>query len=301
VQWGKMKNKIFIFFKKNLFWVKLIFAVILIFLLFYKIDIAQSFSLFSEINLLVLIPLVLYIPALILTTFRWKIILDKKINFYSLFKINWISNFFSNFLPSTIGGDSYKVVKLRKVFGIKRVTTSVVFDRFSGIFSLIILSVVFSTFFYPMINNKIVAVLPFILFFLVFFSYIVVIKIKLKSLFFSSFQEAIKTFRKKLFSTTLISIVFQFLGALSLWIYYYMFGFNLNFFVVFIFYNLIQLISFIPISLNAIGLREGATVYFFSTMGVPPEISLAIGILSRLVMIIQTAVGGIFYMAEKSD
>ncbi len=296
-----MKNKIFIFFKKNLFWVKLIFAVILIFLLFYKIDIAQSFSLFSEINLLVLIPLVLYIPALILTTFRWKIILDKKINFYSLFKINWISNFFSNFLPSTIGGDSYKVVKLRKVFGIKRVTTSVVFDRFSGIFSLIILSVVFSTFFYPMINNKIVAVLPFILFFLVFFSYIVVIKIKLKSLFFSSFQEAIKTFRKKLFSTTLISIVFQFLGALSLWIYYYMFGFNLNFFVVFIFYNLIQLISFIPISLNAIGLREGATVYFFSTMGVPPEISLAIGILSRLVMIIQTAVGGIFYMAEKSD
>jgi len=40
----------------------------------------------------------------------------------------------------------------------------------------------------------------------------------------------------------------------------------------------------IPISINAIGVQEASSIYFFSLIGIPAEVSLAISLLSRIVM-----------------
>jgi hypothetical protein len=53
--------------------------------------------------------------------------------------------FFNLFLPGSISGDGYKVIRLTKEFGIpyKKTTAAVLLDRFSGLFALGILSGIF--------------------------------------------------------------------------------------------------------------------------------------------------------------
>lgn len=97
----------------------------------------------------------------------------------------------------------------------------------------------------------------------------------------------------------LISFLYIIFGAFSLWTYYFMYGYNLNFFNVLVLYCLIQFVGMIPISVNGWGLREGTMAYSFSLLGVPSEISLSIGILSRIAMFVITSLGGVLYLVEK--
>ena len=120
------------FLKINLLWskfgkyFKILVTIILLGILILKIDVINSIKLFREINLLILIPLLLYPVGILLSSIKWKIaIKDKKYSLLKLGKIYWISNFFSNFLPSTIGGDTYKIIRLKKEFGYKKTITSI--------------------------------------------------------------------------------------------------------------------------------------------------------------------------------
>ncbi len=67
----------------------------------------------------------------------------------------------------------------------------------------------------------------------------------------------------------------------------------------FIFIPLIMLLIMLPISINGIGVREGAFTGFFALVGVPaPEafvISFAVSVLTTLM----TAAGGLFYMLDR--
>ena len=59
-------------------------------------------------------------------------------------KLYWLGMFYNLFLPGSISGDAYKVVRLTKTFDIpyKKTTAAVLLDRFSGLLALgIILSV----------------------------------------------------------------------------------------------------------------------------------------------------------------
>lgn len=73
---------------------------------------------------------------------KWKIVLDlkKKISYWQLFRIYFVGYFFSNILPSTVGGDvvrSYYAGKLIESQAFSAV--SVFVERFSGIFLLFFL------------------------------------------------------------------------------------------------------------------------------------------------------------------
>ena len=55
------------------------------------------------------------------------------------------------------------------------------------------------------------------------------------------------------------------------------------------------LITMIPISLNGFGLREGAYVFAFSSIGISAEAALALSVIPTLCMIGMSLIGGIFY------
>ena len=63
-----------------------------------------------------------------------------------------------------------------------------------------------------------------------------------------------------------------------------------------IFMPVITLISMIPISLNGMGLRENAFVSLFGAVGVLSASSLAMGVLSSLVIVLSSIPGGIVYI-----
>lgn len=295
-------NKIIIFLKNC--WkeygliIKIAVTIILFWILFSNVDIYESISYFSYLNWLILIPLALYPIGLLISTKKWQLSLKSRNDFWYLFKIYWISNFFSNFLPSSIGGDSYKVIKLKKR-GLKRTILSIILDRGTGLFALILLLVVIKDEIYLLTKNNFISYFGLItlLIFIVTISFVCMFKFKNPKLY--RFQKIFKNNKKLILSLISLSILFILLGGLSFWIYFFMFGYNLPFIKTFTIYILIQLITMIPISLNGLGLREGSLVYFLNLIGIESEVGLAIALISRLALLICSSVGGLIYIVEK--
>lgn len=285
---------------------KIVFIITCFIFLFKSINFSLFKESFLKINYLISIIFILYIPNLLISTYKWKISLSvKDKSFFYFFKIYWISNFFSNFLPSTIGGDSYKVLKLKKDYGASNVLVSVFLDRLSGLLVILFISVIFSPHLYSLTKNLYLSLIPaLILLGLLFVLFLYrLLKKRFSNKIFDFIKNAenilINVKRNTLIKLFFLSFFFVLIGSVSLWAYYFMFGFNLNFINIFFLYTFIQLISMIPISINAIGITEGLLVYFFSFLLVPNGVSLAIGITSRIILFIQTAIGGIIYIFQK--
>jgi uncharacterized membrane protein YbhN (UPF0104 family) len=282
--------------KKFKFILKLIVTIVLFIFLFNKVDLNKTLFFLKDINFLIIIPVLLYPVGIFISTLKWKKILNSNldVSFWNLYKIYWISNFFSNFLPSTIGGDSYKLVRLKQV-GTKNIFISILLDRGSGVFSTLLLIFIGSFFFdiLPFSKSFLLLVLLFLLLFLLSLKFLNKIPLVLK------YYEIIIKNKKIIFQLVLLSILFLFLGGFSFWIFFYMFDFNLNFFHLFLIYLLIQIISMVPVSLNGWGLREVSFVSLVSFLGVAPEIALAIALVSRFASLIASGFGGLLFLFEK--
>ena len=55
----------------------------------------------------------------------------------------------------------------------------------------------------------------------------------------------------------------------------------------------------VPISLNSLGVTESLGTFFYSQIGVPGEVSLAIIIIGRISAIVTSSLGGILYIFPK--
>lgn len=278
--------------------IRIIIAIVLMIYLFINIDLKKVVGSLANVNLLILIPLLGYFLVLSISVLKWKYVLEEEISFWKLLKIYWISNFFSNFLPSTIGGDSYKVIKLRDK-GIKKVAESIVFDRFSGIISIFILSCLVSLPIYQKIQNIYFLLLPFLVLTGVVILFLIIDKLNLNIQHYKLIKVSFSKFKSKFLLLLFLSVISHILSAFAMWTYFLMFGFNINFLITLGIYTLVQIISMIPLSVNALGIREGAMVYLFSSISISPEVTLSIALLSRLVMLAQSSLGGVIYSIDK--
>lgn len=287
--------------KKIIKFIKLLVTVSLLIFIFSKIDLNGFLGQLTNINYLILIPLFLYPISLLLSSVKWKIALgNKEEDVFWLSKIYWIAAFFNNFLPSTIGGDVYKFSALKNKYSTKKILASILLDRGTGVVAIFILLAIF------FLRVKKFIDIPDVNVSMVFISTIFVILVLL--LFYKKiiknekvrkFIGLVKNSVHKIVWLLLISIPFIILGAVSMFVYFYMFGYVLNFFDVLVIYIIIQLIGMLPISINGLGVNEASYTFLFLLLGVPIEVSLAIAIVSRVVMLVQTSFGGVFYLVMK--
>ncbi|MBD3249160.1 hypothetical protein GF336_03885 [Candidatus Woesearchaeota archaeon] len=275
--------------------VKFFFTSLLFGILIWKIDINKTIANFSKINLLILIPLILYPIGLLISTKKWQMSLKIDYDYWYLFRLYWISNFFSNFLPSTIGGDSYKLLKLKK-HGLKKSFVSIVLDRGSGMLALFFLLMVFAIPIFTLTKNVFLFFIASTPLVLVVIISIILIFIPFKNKYLIKIKNALRKNLSLFFPLFSLSVLFILLGSFSLWIYFYMFGFYLSFFNVFLIYILLRLIAMIPISLNGLGLKEGAMIYLAGFFGISPAMGLSIALVSRMVILVATAFGGLIYL-----
>ena len=63
----------------------------------------------------------------------------------------------------------------------------------------------------------------------------------------------------------------------------------------------VPLLTIVPISLNGIGVAEGAFVAIYAAAGASPELALAAAVLRRLVDLANSALGGLFWMAQRRE
>jgi uncharacterized membrane protein YbhN (UPF0104 family) len=58
-------------------------------------------------------------------------------------------------------------------------------------------------------------------------------------------------------------------------------------------------ISALPLSLNALGIKEGAYVFFLGLAGVAAPHALALALLARMVTVAVSLLGGVLYLGGK--
>jgi len=290
----------------------------LLWYLFALIEFNYFLEIIKNVKLLpLIIILLIYLPNIYLSTLKWHAILKYYKIIYSkseLFYLYLISGFFNNFLPTSIGGDSYKYLRLTKKYPTlnKEILSSIILERGVGFFALFAINIILIPCFTDTILNQPIF-LGIELLIAAIFSLIIILlcqrnktikcleKINIKIKLFQKFKNFIKTLtsindKKILINSFCYSIIFIILSAFSAFLLFYALGVQVNILYIILACSIINIFGVLPISLNSIGITEGLFVLLFGFYGVETEISLAAAIIARILMIIASSSGGFIYL-----
>ena len=274
-----------------------------------NIRIEKILSTFSSIPLIYfLIALLIFIPRLLFSTYKWFIICKKQkidLNFLYLLKIYLITLFLGGTTPGSIGLHLriYYIKNKSKETLEKCLTNSLIESGLSlitGLFIALIGSIVLINI-YP---ELVFIILPFFIFYLSVFIVLLekrggsklfnilirpFIPDKYKAGIDKSVESLYKNIPKlkEMFVPFLIEILVWFTAAFQVYIISQAFSINISFFD-FIIISIISVVisNILPISIGGLGIREGAFVYLLSEFGVESEIAFVISLSGFLVKIL---------------
>ena len=230
---------------------KLGFTVLLIYLVFQKIDIRQVKSVFlqSEPGFIVAAWLCYFISQVVSS---WRLLgflhcIGLEPGFGFNFRLYMLGMFYNVFLPGGIGGDGYKIYILRKKFQhpTRKIFVSLLLDRVSGLWAICFLAVAL-TFFLPSFKTKVWwpvilaagSIVYYVVYKYAFRAYLVnLIKAHAKAILVQSLQ---------LLSVFFILLSQNFEGNPST----YLFSFLLS-----------SLATVVPVSIGGLGIREFVIVH----------------------------------------
>ncbi|MFH1776932.1 MAG: lysylphosphatidylglycerol synthase transmembrane domain-containing protein [Candidatus Omnitrophota bacterium] len=224
----------------------------------------------------------------------------------------YIGQFFNNFMPSTIGGDVYKIyIAARHSPKMMNAVSAVAIDRLIGLFSMVLLAVFALFCGVKHIENQAVILVIGGLFAasLIFFIFLYTKKLAKKFSFLLKIfrplhlDQKIKDFyhlayefkihRKLIIDSIAVSIILQLLSIGMVYMFALSIGINLSFKIFILLMPVIMVVSQLP-SLNGLGIREGAFVYFFKPF-IYPESALALSLLFLGAMMFSSIIGGVVY------
>jgi hypothetical protein len=240
----------------------------------------------------------------------------------SLVKINFIARFYALFLPSAIGREVVRWIKVtRNKNGKAQFLASIVFERLTFLMVLLFCGMI-PLFFYksnPEVEILRMRVLPIaaigiflVSVFIVFYifpplrdlikslTYLTLQRIQPKLNVKSYFENHhLKKMNVNIFASVLgLSIIWQLFFICRLLVLMKAASVPLGFMDITWIGSLVLLLQTIPISFAGIGLREGAYAYLFTLFNLPPEKGVLIGILFFSQMLVIAFVGGILELFE---
>lgn len=290
----------------------------ILYFLFRSIELESFWATVKSVNpLTVIFVALLFVFTQATSTYRWRSILSKDIQvpYLRLLSIYWIGMFFNNFLPTMVGGDVIKGYYLYKSSRRGDVSVASIFmDRYSGLSALIVITTVALITGYPLIKGT-----PFpgflVLLIGAYFGVSLVIWVGplhtwamklLARIHLYGINKKIDTLYKVLMSykrhgdiliTILIcSAVVQ--GGVI--IGYYVLGRGLGMDIpisyYFFFIPLATVVSMLPVSLAGLGIREGAFVYLFTSVGATKEQALTLSLMWFTILVVVSIAGGVEYV-----
>ncbi len=271
-------------------------------ILFYTTDIKKLQSTITKIGVLKFLLLsVLYMVSQLISSIRWHFVIKSlKENLPSLwlFKIYLIGMYANLFLPSIIGGDAVKAYILSRKIPFNKAVSSIFSERYNGLLALLFISLTSSLIFSRFFSKKIIAIIVLIN----IFAYISVYAVR----FFAKYEKIavfynnITLFHKSRYFFV-VSVLSFFVQAFVILIYAVsgsMLGFSINWAYYFAFIPIINLISFLPVSFNGIGVREFSFVFFFSFAGLNKTEALSLSIEVFFVTVFCSLIGGLVYFFD---
>ncbi len=293
----------------------------LILFLLWSLDIGKTFNTIRGIDLRYLIyAAVPYVLFIILSAWRWQVLLDfKKFNvrFGRTLIIYFISLFFNNLLPTTVGGDMMRVVYTMKNRRADSLATVLV-DRilgFIGLFILALLAVL-----YLLIQENETEFLPFMIIGLTVVVVITYVFFSEKAYaFISPMINKIRVFKlgeriNRLHEAgtdfggawgvialcIVLSVLIQItLAVAPFFVLLGMGNYEVGLLPFFIYVPIINVISMIPVSLNGLGIRENSYVLLFSRVGLDGEVAFAMSLVSFFIIFVFSLIGGILFIFYK--
>lgn len=296
-----------------MFFIKLLLTAVIFYIISLNIDFNKILVILSSAKISFLIlALSLQFIAIIIASVRWAWIMGKLEFDYSLLfylKHYFIGTLFSQAMPSSIGGDAYRVIALAKK-GHKKSHSfySVLIDRLMGLLGLFLLITIglFNAnldLLEDYLLNGILLLL--VVGFLAIFSLIFLYKLPfpkhkflnwlmiLSAHFHQSFRGYLQVIRQLTLSVLIhlfVVTAIYFVG-LSL-------GLNQPFWVFVLFVPISLLLTMIPLSFAGWGIRESAMVFFFSLVGASNEVVLTMSVVYGLILIISSLPATYFFLQK---
>lgn len=260
----------------------------------------------------------------LLSGYRWQILLltqDIKIPLKTLIASLFVGQFFNSFLPTTIGGDAIRAydTAVASKESAKSVTT-VFIDRFIGVLALVSLAVLALPIALLMGEDVSYFLIPVLSVFLLCVIGLVIVLNNSLVMMFANALRRIKLFRiadqvEKVYRsiqemkgdtrTLWISFVVSLILQVNVVVFHYLISLSLNLEVPLIYYFIIvpvvSIILLVPFSINGIGLREGVFVFLLAGLGVSSSDAIALSLLSFILLLTQSVIGGIIFALRGSS
>lgn len=312
--------------KKSLFKtaLKITVSAALLYIIFSRID-RESFAQNLKLMDLRYAPFILLFIVLnyVVGAFRWKQLLvyedTRHIKVKYLINLYFIGSFFNNFMPTSIGGDVYKMYQLGKKIGdAAKGLSSTFMERFTGIVSLVVVSYIGLVRTLPFwvnllpenIQGKSFLVLGFkVLLFVGFWigagvGFLSLSFLAKKILFFRKIYDAIMVYkdeRKVLFIAFLTSFIVQFLAIFTQYFIFLALGVELPLFFALFVFPVITLAGFFIPSLNGLGVQDALYISFMGMVGVEEPLALSASILYHIARLLVSLIGGVLYALGKGE
>jgi uncharacterized protein (TIRG00374 family) len=263
----------------------------------------------------------LHALGLLISAYRWQILAraqGDRVPLMFLAKSYLVGTFFNNFLPTRFGGDIVRIWDgSRYSKSLVKSSAIIVVERMTGIIVLFVFALVASLFRLDMARKipviwgalllGLAGLTVLALFFFPFFGRGLE-KVPAEGLFGTIAQKFI------VFRTTVLgykdkraelarATLWAFLLQLNVILYYFLIGKALRLDIAildyFIFIPIVLLIQIIPVTINGLGLREGAYIEIFKFYGIAPETALSFSIIEIAFGLGVGLVGGIIYVSRK--
>ena len=268
------------------------------------------------------IPLVyaLLLANTALNSWKWGLLLQADgiaIPLRSLMCSHLIGTFFNLFLPSSIGGDSYRVVDASRHGGAAKSFASVFADRLTGFLALAIWGLLFSAVGWSRLPDKRILLLPVLVFglmaglvfALVQRTWLVAVwrflrldRLQKPDAFLHKFLDSLAGYhanRALLVRVFGISLLFQMLAIVIIFCISQAMAWSVPFIYFCIFVPLITLGEALPVSVFGIGVRDSLYVFFFAQGGASREQALSMALVYVLITIVYSLVGGALFLLRR--
>ncbi len=259
----------------------------------------------------------------LLTALRWRLLLSAQgvvAPLGYLFRSFMVAMFFSNFLPSTMGGDGFRMYVSWRLGKSKSRAASVIFvDRLLGLLALAVLAVIGMMFATPL--TEALPALPLwitalvggaaVLAYMIFrppealLRYSVGAHDSIPGVFqrlIAKIVDAFNLFKGRhdvLWRAMLMSFALQTAVVIHYYIVSMALGFNVPFSAFFLFVPVAIVVMMLPISINGIGVREGIFALLLSAYGIDSDAAIAMAWVAYGFVLLQGLLGGLMFTLHK--
>ena len=260
-------------------------------------------------------------PGLLISAHRWRILARAQgddVPLLFLVKSYLVGMFFNNFLPTRFGGDVVRIWDGSKYSkSLVKSSAVVLVDRATGIIVLFLFALVAALFRLDM-ARQIPVIWAALVFGLIGLAGVAFFFLPVFGRWLRKIPERgfLKPFKQKVlgFRTTIIfyknkrkefsrATAWAVLLQMNVILFYFLIGRALHLTIplldYFIFIPLVLLIQIIPITINGLGLREGAYIEIFRFYGIPAASALSFSIIEVAFGLILGLIGGAIYVSRK--